>query len=125
MNVSLDGLSDALKTILGDYGLKASKGVKEQTKKAADNVKKDISSSAPRDTGGYSKSWAVKKTEETAMSVEYTVHSRNKYQLAHLLEFGHAKRGGGRVSAQPHIAKAAEKGEREYLKNIERVLRDG
>ena len=56
----------------------------------------------------YAKSWTVKKTKETSNSLEVTVHSKNRYQLAHLLEHGHAKRGGGRVSARPHIAKAEE-----------------
>lgn len=35
------------------------------------------------------KSWTVKTTKETANSLEVTVHSKNRYQLAHLLEFGH------------------------------------
>lgn len=55
--------------------------------------------------------------------MEVTVHSRNRYQLAHLLEFGHAKRGGGRVAARPHIAVAEEAGIEELEQLIERSLR--
>ena len=41
---------------------------------------------APKDTGDYAKSWTVKKTKETSSSLTLTVHSKNRYQLAHLLE---------------------------------------
>ena len=59
----------------------------------------------------------------TDCTLEVVVHSRNRYQLAHLLEYGHAKRGGGRVSAKPHIAAAEQKGVEELEKSIEKALK--
>ena len=58
-------------------------------------------------------------------ALQVTVHSRNRYQLAHLLEHGHAKRGGGRVAARPHIAAAEESGIEQLEREIERSLTNG
>ena len=81
-----------------------------------------IEQTAPRKTGRYAKSWAVKKTSETSNSLEVTVHSKTRYALAHLLENGHAKRGGGRVAAIPHIAPAEEAAVQSLERNIETAL---
>lgn len=50
------------------------------------------------------------------------IHNKKHYQLAHLLEKGHALRGGGRTRAFPHIAEAAEHGESKLLENIKKHL---
>ena len=123
--VSIDHLADAVMKELEDYADTTTDGVKGAVRKAADTVKKGISAGAPVRTGKYAKSWATKVTKESASAMEITVHSRNRYQLAHLLEHGHAKRGGGRVAARPHIA-AAEAGGIEQLEaEIERSIRNG
>ena len=75
--------------------------------------------------GKYAKSWVVKKQKETEYSVSLVVHSRTRYRLAHLLEFGHAIRGGGRVEARPHLAAAEEKGIKQITEEIESGLQEG
>ena len=107
---TIDSLADDIMAGLQEYVSLANDSMKEAVKKTATSVKKEISANAPKDTGKYAKSWATKKTGENSHSLEMIVHSKNRYQLAHLLERGHAKRGGGRVSGKPHIAPAEENG---------------
>ena len=121
--VSVDQLSDAIMEGLDEYAELAAEEVKTAVQKAGKTVREQISQTAPKRTGAYAKSWAVKKTKESSQSLEVTVHSRNRYQIAHLLEHGHAKRGGGRVSAIPHIAPAEKTGEEQLLTDIEKALK--
>lgn len=123
--ISIDALTDTVMEYLNEYADTSAVDVKKAVKNAGTTVKKEIQSSAPKNTGAYSKSWSVKNTKETSRSLEVTVYSRNRYQLAHLLEHGHAKRGGGRVAGRSHIAPAEEAGIRQLEAEIERSLRDG
>lgn len=122
-NVSIDDMDDVIMNELEKYANLATDDMKDAVKDTAKSVKKDIESSAPVLTGRYKKSWRIKKIRENANSLDVLVHSSNRYQLTHLLEFGHAKRGGGRVAGKPHIAPAAEKGEQDLIKAIEEKLK--
>ena len=108
---------------LEEYAELAVDVMKKEIQETGKVVKKQIEQTAPRKSGRYAKCWAVKKTAESSNSLEVTVHSRNRYMLTHLLENGHAKRGGGRVRAIPHIAPAEELGAQELEKKIERALK--
>ena len=123
--VQIGKLADAVMETLEEYADLAAEDVKQAVRDAGETVRKEIRANAPKDTGEYAKSWAVKKTKETSSSLTLTVHSKNRYQLAHLLEYGHAKRDGGRVEGKAHIAPAEEKGIRQLEEEIERRLRDG
>lgn len=120
---SIDAMADAVMEGLLEYADLAADTVKEAVTESAKTVKEEIQAGAPSRTGKYKKSWRTKKTKESSSGLAVTVHSKDRYQIAHLLEYGHAKRGGGRVSAIPHIAPAEAKGEAELLERIERGLK--
>ena len=121
--VKIDNMAAEIMKGLDEYAKLTTSDLKSAVRQAGTNVKKDIQANAPKKTGAYSKSWSVKATKETSNSLELTVYSPKKYQLAHLLEFGHAKRGGGRTKAQPHIAPAEEAAIKQLESDIERALR--
>ena len=123
--VSIGEMASAVNKILEDYADLADDSMRKAVKKSAKTVKDEITANAPVRTGAYAKSWAAKTTKEDSHSLEITVHSKNRYQLAHLLEHGHAKRGGGRVSAQVHIAPAEQHGIEQLESEIERSLKNG
>ena len=119
---TIDNLAKTIMEGLQEYADVASADVKTAVRKAGKNVKAEISANAPKRTGAYAKSWAVKTEKETAHSLEVVVHSKNRYQIAHLLEHGHAKRGGGRTKASVHIAPAEEAGAKQLEDDIRKAL---
>ena len=114
---SIDAMADEIMKGLTDYADLADEAMKKAVRKTAKSEKDEISANAPKRTGAYSKSWTANKVSENSHSLQMTVYSKNRYQLAHLLEHGHAKRGGGRVAGKPHIAPAEQNGE-ELLENL-------
>ena len=123
--VSIDEMDNAIMEELEKYADLAADELKAAVKETAASVRKDIQAGAPVDTGKYKKSWSVKNVREDSESIELVVHSRKRYQIAHLLEHGHAKRGGGRVAAKPHIASAEQRGNEKLVQTIEQKLKGG
>ena len=121
--ISIDDMASEIMKGLTEYAELADTAMKKAVRKTATTVKNEISANAPVKSGRYKKSWVTKKTKENSHSLEMTVHSKNRYQIAHLLEHGHAKRGGGRVAAIPHIAPAESNGEVLLTELIEKALK--
>lgn len=120
--INVDKLADELAAGLLEY----SEGVTEVIKKAVDTVSKstaeELKKTSPVRTGAYAKDWAAKKAYEDTRSKRNTVYNKKHYQLTHLLEFGHAKRNGGRVAAVPHIKAAEEKAAQEFEEAVKRGI---
>lgn len=114
--IEIGGLAEAVLDAMKEYATAVSEDIKKAASKSADGCVKELRSASPKLTGDYRKGWKKEKTFENAASVRYTVHNATDYQLTHLLEKGHAKRGGGRVAAIPHIEPAEQNAIDEFEK---------
>lgn len=123
--VSICNMASAINEMLSDFAKSTTEDVKKAVSDTGKEIRDEIKASAPVKSGKYARSWSVKNTKGNSHSLEVTVYSRNRYQLAHLLEFGHAKRGGGRTRARSHIAPAEERGVKSLEEKIERSIRNG
>lgn len=116
-------LDKAVKDILSQYGEVAIEATKEAVAEVAKESAKKLKSSSPRGrTGKYAKGW-TSKVEIGRVSASATVYGKSgTYQLAHLLEHGHAKRGGGRTTPIQHIEPVEQWAVEETLQRITQKL---
>lgn len=63
---TVDGLADAIMDGLKEYADLATDTVKDAVKDVSKTVKKDIQANAPKRTGRYKKSWAIKRQRRAA-----------------------------------------------------------
>ena len=105
------------------YTEAVAKATKEVIPKIAKEAAARIRKSAPRGySGDYSKSW-TSMTEIDRLSAKATVYAKSPgYQIAHLLEHGHALRQGGRAKAIPHIKPVEEWAIEESEKRIREAI---
>jgi len=121
VRVPVEGLEQTIHDALKDYSEDIIEGTKEAVKKSAKTVRKETSANAPRRRGKYAKSRRTKTTKENAHQLEVTVYSTIP-GLPHLLENGHANRGGGRTAGQPHIAPAEQHGIEQLEQEIKKAI---
>lgn len=130
MSITIEQLADAIQKELTLYGENVTDGVKQASDLVAgellQNTKNDAKASGIRGTGKYVRAMAVKKTKDDAFCRVNTWYVKKpQYRLAHLLEYGHALRNGGRARAFPHIKKNEERAVQEFNELVEGVIRNG
>ena len=84
--VDIDELAIAVMHGLQEYVRLATDGVKKAVKKTATATKNEIATTAPKRTGAYRKSWTASQQEVRSNALHITVHSKDRYQIAHMLE---------------------------------------
>lgn len=112
-------LERAVKDILQDYSVEVSKAAAEVVQEVTKEATKKLRQTSPKRKGRYARGWTG-KVEKTATTVDATVYGKTgTYQIAHLLEHGHARRGGGRnVGGIEHIKPVEEWAIKEVEKRI-------
>lgn len=122
--IRLDDLADEIEEMLVGYAENITQGITVAGYEAAKECRKALKQTSPKQHGDYSKSWVISKQKgRPGEPMRYIVHNREHYRLTHLLEKGHAKRGGGRTRAIPHIAPAEEAAKEKFVQDVEEVLR--
>lgn len=101
----IERLQADVSAILEEYGEEVAEHLDEVTKDIGKKGAKALRSSSSGSFGGsgkYARGWTY-EVEESRLGTTVTLYNRTP-GLPHLLENGHAKRGGGRVPGRSHIA---------------------
>ncbi len=93
-------LEQTISNILSQYTEQVQEAIEEAAAETTKETVQQLKAQSPRRTGRYAKAWTRKRTPQG-----YVIYNR-RYYLTHLLEHGHAKRGGGRVEGHKHIEPA-------------------
>ena len=116
---NIEGLSDAIVKALAEYTDEVEKGLEIEKKTVAEKAVQALKATSPKGaTGDYAKGWTTSNIKG-----KQVVHNKTDYQLTHLLEYGHAKRNGGRVAAKPHIRPVEEEVIKDFTEGVEKVIK--
>ena len=120
--MQINKLADVITKELENYSQEFTDKLKQDTeiiaKECAEELKQTSPVSKKAGLKKYAKGWTVKKAYESKFGIRYRVLNKNKPQITHLLEYGHAKVSGGRVEARPHIKKAEENAKEKLLNKL-------
>lgn len=110
--------------VLGEYTTTVQIAVDNAVEECGKGMRKEISANSPTRTGAYKKGWRCEISQNGRGNKQAIVKNKTNYQLTHLLEKGHKKRGGkGRVKAYVHIAPAAEKWKGKFEQRCEEACK--
>lgn len=118
--VTMEQLPGAIKEILEQYEGEINRFLPEITEEVGKTGVKALRTSAKQKFNGkkYAGGWRS-VSERNRYGATVTIYNGRLPGLPHLLEHGHAKRGGGRVDGRAHIAPVEEKLITDFEKKVE------
>ena len=122
--VTPDKFSAEISKVLAKYGGDVKENLDEVTKRMAKKGAKEIAAKSRSVIGGsgrYANGWTT-KFEKSRYSAQGVIYNGTVPGLPHLLEKGHAKRGGGRAPGRAHIAPVEEELVRTFENEVKAKL---
>ncbi|MGF6356162.1 HK97 gp10 family phage protein [Paenibacillus sp. 4624] len=120
----IDNLAREILNAVKDYTDDVSEAIEKRVDEVAELVRADAQSNAPKRTGKYAKGFKVTK-QGGGGKAKRVVWNKKNSRIVHLLEFGHAKRGGGRVAGRPHLRPAYDRHAANLPNDIKRIIQNG
>lgn len=122
----MDSVADEIAAMLKEYAGVVAGDLKEAAKETAKETVKELKMTSPEGHGSskghYKDGWGDKTIKENSNTIDIKIYNKKKPGLTHLLEKGHAKRGGGRVNGKPHIAPAEKKAIESFEEKVKERL---
>lgn len=124
-NIDVDQLANEIAKGLAEYSKDVIEGIDEVSESITKKAVKELKTKSPKRTKKYAKGWTKKAIKKFGETNSHIIYNKNKPGLTHLLEYGHAKRGGGRVEGIPHIRPVEEQVIEEFVSEVEKVIKGG
>lgn len=122
--ISINNLATEIVLAVKEYTEDVTEAIEKELDSTSKIVLSDIQAGSPVKTGRYRKGWKRKKESEGG-TIKYIIYNKDRPFLAHLLEFGHAKVNGGRVSGKPHIRPSYDAHVPAMQERIEKIIQKG
>ena len=120
----IEKLSAAISDVLEQYGDELQENIAEAVKTVSRKGAQAVRASAQQTFGGsgeYARGW-TSRAETGRVSAHGIIYNQTVPGLPHLLENGHAKRGGGRVPGRSHIAPVEQQIVNEFEKAVKQAI---
>ena len=123
-NVDIERLRDTMMSSLNTY----SKTIIDGVEKAADDTVKEMVARTkarphPKSSGKYAKAIASQVGEDSVFARSRIWYVKKpRYRIAHLINNGHAVRGGDRYEGDKHVTRAAEQAMTDFDRRVREVI---
>jgi hypothetical protein len=128
-NTSIANLAAEIANTIAEYTEEVSAAIAKTVDDTAKECKAEIVANSPpknEEHRAYKGGWSIKSEDIRGSGItKRIIYNATEYQLVHLLEYGHAKRGGGRVAGIPHVEPAEQKAKDKLVTEIRTIIKRG